>query len=225
MWEGLQPRLSAAKDVGAEAPPTSGPVRSYTASVSARPLPLFPLNTVLLPGARLPLRIFEPRYLDLVRDCTRSDSGFGVCLILEGQEVGEPALPAALGCEARIVDFASTDDGLLGITVQGARRFHVLQTRVRDNGLIMADVEWRGGSPTTRIRPEHELMAQLLARLLDRAGVDCSKPELEDADWVGWRLAEWLPLTCVERQALLVEDDAHQRLQRLLEHLPRFQAA
>jgi len=193
--------------------------------VSPRPLPLFPLNTVLLPGARLPLRIFEPRYLDLVRDCTRSDSGFGVCLILDGQEAGEPALPAALGCEARIVDFASTDGGLLGITVQGGRRFHVLQTRVRDNGLIMADVEWRGASPTTRIRPEHELMAQLLERLLDRAGVDCSKPELEDADWVGWRLAEWLPLTCVERQALLVEDDAHQRLQRLLEHLPRFQAA
>ena len=193
--------------------------------MSVGPLPLFPLNTVLLPGARLSLRIFEPRYLDLVRDCTRSDSGFGVCLILEGQEAGAPALPAAFGCEARIVDFASTDGGLLGITVQGDRRFHVLQTRVRDNGLIMAEVEWRAESPTARIRPEHQLLSLLLAKILDRAGVGYSNAELEDADWVSWRMAEWLPLTLVERQALLAEDDPHQRLQQLVEHMPRFQAA
>ena len=188
------------------------------------PLPLFPLNTVLLPGGRLSLRIFEPRYLDLVRDCTRHDSGFGICSILEGQETGAPALPAAFGCQARIVDFASTEDGLLGITVQGERRFHVLHTRVRDNGLIMAEVEWRAESPTTRIRPEHQLLALLLAKLLDRAGVGYSNAELEDADWISWRLGEWLPLTLVERQALLVEDDPHQRLQKLVEHIPRFQA-
>jgi len=188
------------------------------------PLPLFPLNTVLLPGGRLSLRIFEPRYLDLVRDCTRHDSGFGICSILEGQETGAPALPAAFGCQARIVDFASTEDGLLGITVQGERRFHVLHTRVRDNGLIMAEVEWRAESPTTRIRPEHQLLALLLAKLLDRAGVGYSNAELEDADWISWRLGEWLPLTLVERQALLVENDPHQRLQKLVEHIPRFQA-
>jgi Lon protease-like protein len=193
--------------------------------MSARPLPLFPLNTVLLPGGRLSLRVFEPRYLDLVRDCTRQASGFGICLILDGEEVGAPALPAACGCEARIVDFASTEGGLLGITVQGERRFHVLQTRVRDNGLITAEVEWLAESPTVRIRPEHQLLSLLLAKLLDRASIGYSNSELEDADWVGWRMAEWLPLTMVERQALLVEDDPHQRLQRLVEHVPRFQAA
>ena len=193
--------------------------------MSARPLPLFPLNTVLLPGGRLSLRVFEPRYLDLVRDCTRQASGFGICLILDGEEVDAPALPAACGCEARIVDFASTEGGLLAITVQGERRFHVLQTRVRDNGLITAEVEWLAESPTVRIRPEHQLLSLLLAKLLDRASIGYSNSELEDADWVGWRMAEWLPLTMVERQALLVEDDPHQRLQRLVEHVPRFQAA
>jgi hypothetical protein len=193
--------------------------------VSVRPLPLFPLNTVLLPGGRLSLRIFEPRYLDLVRDSTRQASGFGICLILDGQEVGAPALPAAFGCEARIVDFASAEGGLLAITVQGERRFHVLQTRVRDNGLIMAEVEWRDEPPAVRIRPEHQLLSLLLAKLLDRAGIGYGNAELEDADWVAWRMAEWLPLSMVERQALLVEDDPHQRLQRLVEHVPRFQAA
>ena len=189
------------------------------------PYPLFPLDTVLFPGGRLPLRIFEPRYLDLVRDSARHASSFGICLILDGDEAGAPALPAAFGCAARIVDFGTTDAGLLSITVQGEQRFRVQQTRVRDNGLIVADVEWLPETPPARVRPEHSLLAIVLGRLLERANVAFSNAELDDADWVAWRLAEWLPLTMIERQALLVENDPHQRLQQLVEHLPRFQAA
>jgi Lon protease-like protein len=188
-------------------------------------LPLFPLGTVLFPGGLLPLRIFEPRYLELIRDSARNDSGFGICLILEGAEVGAPALPAALGCEARIVDFSTTGDGLLGITVQGGRRFHVERTRVRDNGPIVAEVEWLCESPLACIRPEHQLLAILLGRILERAEAPFEKAELEDADWVAWRLAEWLPLTMPQRQVLLQEYDPHRRLQRLVEHLPEFQQA
>lgn len=192
-------------------------------TVSLESLPLFPLGTVLFPGGLLPLRIFEPRYLDLVRECGRQGSGFGVCLILDGQEVGVPAMPAALGCEARIVDFASTDDGLLGITVQGGRRFHVEQTRVRDNGLIVAEVQWQPEPESARIRPEHQLLATLLERILERADADFERSGLEDAAWVGWRLAEWLPLQMTDRQVLLQDGDPHRRLQRLIEHLPDFQ--
>jgi len=188
-------------------------------------LPLFPLGTVLFPGGLLPLRIFEPRYLDLVRDSARSGGGFGICLILEGDEVGAPALPAAHGCEARIVDFSTTADGLLGIVVQGERRFHVERTKVRDNGLIVADVCWQSESPPERIRPEHQLLSVLLGRILEHAAAPFEKAELEDADWVGWRLAEWLPLLMPHRQALLQENDPHRRLQRLIEHLPEFQQA
>ena len=100
------------------------------------PLPLLPLQAVLVPGAGLDLRIFERRYLDMVRDCGRSGSGFGVCLILEGSETGAAATPAAFGTEALIEDFGSTPDGLLSLRVRGRRRFHVLRTRVRDNGLL-----------------------------------------------------------------------------------------
>ena len=78
-------------------------------------LPLFPLNAVLFPGGELALRIFEPRYLDLVRECTRQERPFGVCLILDGAEAGAPAMPAAVGTLARIVDFEARTDGLLGI--------------------------------------------------------------------------------------------------------------
>ena len=189
----------------------------------ADPLPLFPLGTVLFPGGRLGLRIFEPRYLDLVRDCTRNDHGFGVCLILAGREVGEPALPAAIGCEARIVDFSATADGLLAITVEGGRRFRVGRTRVRDNGLLLGDIAWLPERAPARVRPEHSLLSTILRRLCERAGRDCDKDELDDAEWVGWRLAEWLPLSHAQRQGLLQEDDPHARLQRLVEQLPQFQ--
>jgi len=193
--------------------------------VHTNQLPLFPLGTVLFHGGLLPLRIFEPRYIELIRDSARNGSGFGVCLILEGDEVGAPALPAALGCEARIVDFSTTEDGLLGIVVQGERRFHVERTKVRDNGLIVAEVQWLAESPPTHIRPEHQLLAILLGRILERAAAPFEKSELDDAEWVAWRLAEWLPLLMSHRQLLLQENDPHRRLQRLVEHLPEFQQA
>lgn len=189
-------------------------------------LPLFPLSSVLFPGGSLGLRIFEPRYLDLIRRCGRSGEGFGICLILEGSEAGAPAIPAALGTEAAIVDFAMTDDGLLGITVEGRRRFHVERTRVRADGLIVADVRWLPETERVRMREEHALLGVLLARILDKAGVEhdgVGKGRLAEADFVGWRLAEWLPLSPQERQWLLQLDDPHERLQQLVERLPDFQ--
>ncbi|MBP7599602.1 MAG: LON peptidase substrate-binding domain-containing protein [Pseudoxanthomonas sp.] len=166
------------------------------------------------------LRIFERRYLDLVRDCGRSASGFGVCLILEGDEAGAPAIPAAYGVEARIENFDLGEDGLLSLRVRGHRRFHVVRTRVRDNGLVMADVEWRCADEDGEIRPEHALLGTLLQTMMEKVGTDLAKlsPRVfERAGWVGWRLAQVLPITPEQRVSLLQEDDVHARLQRLLE--------
>jgi len=188
--------------------------------VAHESLPLFPLHNVLLPGAAMDLRIFERRYLDLVRDCGRSASGFGVCLILEGDESGAPATPAAYGVEARIENFDMGEDGLLSLRVRGHRRFHVVRTRVRDNGLVMADVEWRCADEDGEIRPEHALLGTLLQTMMEKAGTDLAKlpPRIfEHAGWVGWRLAQVLPITPEQRVSLLQEDDVHARLQRLLE--------
>lgn len=183
-------------------------------------LPLFPLHQVLLPGAAMDLRIFERRYLDLVRDCGRSGGGFGVCLILEGGEAGAPAIPAAYGVEARIENFDLGEDGLLSLRVRGHRRFHVVRTRVRDNGLVMADVEWLCPDEEGEIRPEHALLGTLLQTMMEKVGTDLSKlpPRVfEHAGWVGWRLAQVLPITPEQRVSILQEDDVHARLQRLLE--------
>lgn len=186
-------------------------------------LPLFPLHTVLLPGASLGLRVFERRYLDMVGDCGRNGRGFGVCLIMEGSEAGAPASSAAFGTEAVIEDFDTGDDGLLTLQVRGARRFHVQRTRVRDNGLVVGEVRWREADLDDSLRPEHALLATVLQHFLEKAGGEHSKvsnARFDDATWVGWRLAEFLPLDDAQRLTILQEDDVHERLELLLRLMP-----
>ena len=190
---------------------------------STHALPLFPLKTVLVPGATLGLRVFEPRYLDLVRECGHDGSGFGICLILEGEEAGATTTSAAFGTEARIEDFGADAGGLLTLQVRGARRFHVRRTRVRDNGLVVAQVEWCDPDPDDELRPEHAVLGMLLRGILEQVGGEhASAPPVrfDDAGWVGWRLAELLPLDDEQRQLLLQEDDPHARLDALLALLP-----
>ncbi|ADV28491.1 peptidase S16 lon domain protein [Pseudoxanthomonas suwonensis 11-1] len=190
---------------------------------STESLPLFPLHTVLLPGAPLGLRVFERRYLDLVGECGRTGRRFGVCLILEGEESGAPATPAAFGVEAIIEDFGTEPGGVLTLSVRGARRFRVCRTSARDNGLLVGHVRWCDGPEEEgtgpRLLPEHAVLGTLLGELLQKVGGMRDAPNLrllEDADWVGWRLAEILPITEEQRLALLQEDDPHRRLQHLL---------
>ncbi|MBU6199611.1 MAG: LON peptidase substrate-binding domain-containing protein [Xanthomonadaceae bacterium] len=194
--------------------------------MTATDIPLFPLNTALFPGGVLELRVFERRYLDLVRDCARSGAGFGVCLILHGQEAGEPAVPAAVGTLAHIVDFYTTDDGLLGIRADGGERFRIARTRVRDNGLVHGDAHFWPDEPAVPVPPEFALLATILERLLERTGGAHARVERErydDASWVGFRLGEALPLENRERQHLLQMTDPLARLQQLMHYLPRFQ--
>lgn len=187
-------------------------------------LPLFPLATVLYPGAPLSLRIFEPRYLDMVRDCTRQGTGFGVCLILDGFEVGDPALPAAVGTVATITDFHTTEEGLLGIVARGGARFRVERTRVRADGLLRGEVQLWPDEPPLEVPPEFGLLQTILERLVETLGPhwrDAPRSAYDDASWLGFRMAELLPLTNSERQRLLELDDPVQRLAELRDILDR----
>ncbi len=190
-------------------------------------LPLFPLHSTLLPGAALGLRVFEARYLDLVRECGRNGGTFGVCLILQGEEVGAPAVPAAWGVEALIEDFDVGADGVLVLRLRGARRFHVEKTHVRDNGLVMAQVRWCDPDSDDELHPEHALLGLLLERILEQAGgefASAGPAQLDQAAWVGWRLAELLPLQEPQRLQVLQENDVHLRLEYLLAWIPGFEA-
>lgn len=205
-----------------------GKIRSMAAQLTSMDVPLFPLGTVLYPGGQLQLRIFEPRYLDLVRECSRSGTAFGVCLILEGAEVGAPAQPAAIGTLARIVDFSNRADGLLGISAEGGSRFRVLRTRARSDGLLRGDVQlWPDETPQ-QVPVEFALLQTILERLIETMGPHwrhAPRSSYEDAGWLGFRLAELLPLTREEQQQLLEMTDPLQRLAALRDILPRFQKA
>jgi Lon protease-like protein len=186
-------------------------------------LPLFPLHSVLLPGAAMGLRVFERRYLDLVRESGRNGTSFGVCLILDGTEVGAPATPAAFGTEVRIEDFDVGADGVLVLRLRGMRRFHVQRSRIRDNGLVVGEVSWCEPDSDDELRPEHSLLATVLERMLEQVGGEFASVGpglLDQAAWVGWRLAELLPLTEQQRLSLLQQDDPHQRLDQLLAWMP-----
>ncbi len=189
-------------------------------------IPLFPLNAVLFPGSTLGLRIFEARYLDMVRECARSGRGFGICLIMQGQEAGEPALPAAVGTRASIVDFDTLPDGLLGISVTGNARFRVQKSRIRGNGLVIGEVREWPDEPVVPVPVEFSLLPAILERLAEQAGLSWRngpRERYDDASWVGFRLAELLPLGDAERQHLLEITDPVERLTALRDAMPRFQ--
>jgi uncharacterized protein len=177
---------------------------------------LFPLNIVLFPDGPLPLRIFEARYIDMVRRCMREGSGFGVVLISEGREVG-PAETVDVGTMAKIVDFHQLSDGFLGLSCVGQQRFRI-QTRSRQaDGLNLAEVELLAPEPTVAVPARHARLPQLLKNVLPQlgevyTGIDM---HLEDAAWVGHRLAEILPLPLPQKQACLELDDPVQRLDML----------
>lgn len=189
-------------------------------------IPLFPLRTVLFPGGFLPLRIFEQRYLKMVRDCAREDSGFGVCLIREGEEAVGPVKTAEVGTHAQIVDWYTLEDGLLGVAAVGTVRFATDMSWQQDDGLFRARVRVLPEPPACPLPAQYGLLADVLGRFMEKVGhqyPSWSEERLRDAVWVGYRLAEMLPLSGIEKQHLLELSDPLERLQSLVEVLPRFQ--
>jgi hypothetical protein len=180
---------------------------------------LFPLHTVLFPEGPLPLRIFEPRYLEMVSHCLRTDSRFGVCLIESGNEVGQVPTPYEVGTLARIADWHRRPDGLLGITAIGETRFRILKKDVRPNRLIEAEVELLVDEAKTALPNEYIPMADFLRQLVKHVPHLFEGLTLKygDATWVGCRLAELLPLPLEQKQYLLQLHEPVQRLERLRE--------
>jgi Lon protease-like protein len=187
-------------------------------------LPLFPLNLVLFPDGPLPLRIFETRYYDMVRRCMREGSGFGVVLIREGPESGTGETQVyEVGTAADITDFHQLADGLLGLSCVGRRRFRIGARSRQSDGLNLGEVSWIEAEPTVPVPSRHARLAALLRTVLPQLGEVYAGIEmrLEDAAWVGHRLAEILPLPLAEKQTYLELDDPLERLDRLALLAPR----
>ncbi len=185
-------------------------------SAAPQPLSLFPLHIVLFPGGPLPLRIFETRYVDMVRNCMRSASSFGVVLIRAGNEIG-PAETFDVGTTASIVDFHQLSDGFLGLSCVGGQRFRIKTRSLQADGLNLAVVDPVPDEPALRVPQRHAGLSQLLESVLPQLGEGYANMtlKLDDAAWVGHRLAEILPIPVSQKQFCLELDDPIQRLEFL----------
>jgi uncharacterized protein len=192
-------------------------VNGQTSIINLDQIPLFPLNAVLFPGGPLKLRIFEPRYVDMIGRCMREGSSFGVAMIVEGTEAGGPATTATIGTSARIVDFEKLPDGLLGITAVGDRCFRLESVRRQADGLNVAEIEWLAAEPTLPVPLECAPFVMLLQQALPELAplYDFSPVSYDDASWVGSRLVEILPLPPAEKQHCLELQDPLARLEHL----------
>ena len=174
---------------------------------------LFPLNIVLFPEGPLPLRIFETRYVDMVRRCMREDLRFGVVLIREGSEVG-PAETFDVGTMARIADFHQLSDGFLGLSCVGEQRFRIMSRSRQTDGLNLASIESVEREAQVAVPERHARLAELLKTVLPQLGEVYAgiTMRLDDAAWVGHRLAEILPIAAAEKQFCLELNDPIRRL-------------
>jgi len=185
-------------------------------------IPLFPLNAVLFPGGALPLKIFEPRYLDMVSDCMKKESGIGVVMIKSGNEAGIAAQTHEVGTISHISYWHKRNDGMLGITLTGKQRFRVLSTEIKPNQLITAEIEILPDydlSDMDKIKKQHE--EQQLVNLLKQIIAQLEPPfttmtkKYNDMEWVSARLIELLPLRLADKQELLTIINLNDRLRYL----------
>lgn len=200
-------------------------------------LPIFPLAAVLFPGGVLPLRVFEARYMDMVRDCLRDDAIFGVCLIVSGRDVGAAARPEAIGCQARIVEWDMPQLGLFHVRVEGLNRFRIVSKHPQPDRLLMAEVETIESDDDVPLAEHHAPCAELLTRVIDDLDAQAAvkrhvgkddevaqppfqKPyRLDSSVWVGNRLCEILPIPLKAKQKLMELQDATARLDIITQYL------
>ncbi len=172
-------------------------------------IPIFPLGSVLYPAGRLHLRIFETRYVEMTKACIRDDAVFGVTLIRAGFEVGTPAVPCDTGCTARILEWDVPNPGLFMLVTKGESVFRIVERWTKPDGLIVARVELAEPPDPVPMPARYEALATLLTGLIGEVGEQhLPKPHrLEDAAWVGNRLAELLPVEPERKQKLLETRD------------------
>ncbi len=180
-------------------------------------IPLFPLNAVLFPSGVLPLRIFEPRYLDMVSNCMKNEGRIGVVLIENGNEAGTAAKAYDIGTSSFISYWHKRNDGMLGITLTGEQRFRVISTEVKPNQLIVAEVELLPNIEESGNEHNAEQLISLLKRIIAQLEPPYTtmKKFYDDMNWVSARLIELLPLPLKEKQNMLTMSNVTERINYL----------
>ncbi len=188
---------------------------------------LFPLHTVIFPGSILPLQIFEQRYLSLIKDCMKQQTGFITVLISEGKEVGTTPQIYSTGCYVDIIDWESLGNGLLGISVQAKYRAHLSHSSVRDDGLLLAEVTAIESTldDSSSLPDVFKPLSDTLKELLQHPFAERYKNKVDftnTAD-ICYRLSELLPISNKQKQLLLESETKQQMLDQLTLHINALQ--
>lgn len=185
-------------------------------------IPLFPLQSVLFPGGRLPMRIFEQRYMDMAKVCLKESASFGICLIARGEEVaragGKAAEPHAVGTLAHIADWDMQQLGVLNIIAQGGERFRLLRHWTEESGLLRGEVEMMTAPTVLPVPGAYARLVPLLRAIVGEMAAGApNAPAMPhrffDAGWLGMRYAEVLPIPVAAKQKLLEIEDSIDRLE------------
>ena len=175
-------------------------------------LPIFPLRTILFPDSKLPLRIFEPRYIDMVSRSMREDSEFGIIL---SRESTDPKMFETYdtGTLAKIIDWDQGGDGLLGITTLGTQKFRLKELNKQEDGLNIGSIERIEKEGDYKPLKEFTHLVELLQAILDDVNIyDDDEKRFDSASWISYRFAEILPLRIEDKQKCLEIDDPIIRL-------------
>jgi len=202
----------------------------FTEHSACGTLPLFPLGSVLFPKGRLPLQIFEQRYLNMVRAAMRTETGFGICLLREGEEVARPGVHQQVhrvGTYVQVVDWDQLPSGLLGLTVEARCKFEVLDCHAEKDQLLVARVsrcttDYVGETPIP-VTSDHQMLVSLLEQLvshpvISRLGMQINFQDLRE---LSWRLSELIPLPLEIKQSLLELEDPLVRVREIEDALNR----
>ena len=185
------------------------------------PLPLFPLQMVLFPGATLHLKVFEARYLDLMSDCLRTQQPFGVVCLRQGAEAGRGTQAAQIenvGTLAHLQDLDAEQTGILRVRCTAGERFRLQGTATqRDNGLWVASVQAIAPDPLRQPGPAMlqtvSALGEAIRKLQAQDRVPFAPPyKLDDAGWVANRWCELLPVSMAAKQKLMALEDPVIRL-------------
>jgi len=189
---------------------------------------LFPLHTVMFPGSILPLKIFEQRYLNLVKKCMKQQTGFVTVLISEGKEVESTPQVYSIGCYVEIIDWDALGNGLLGINIQAKYRVRLHDSSVKDDGLLFAEASpFQSTLDHCPLIPTaYQALSETLKLLLNHpyAAQYKDKINFDDTASICYHLSDLLPISNKHKQLLLETETTEQMLDQLALHINALQS-
>jgi Lon protease-like protein len=184
-------------------------------------IPIFPLKSIILPGGQFPLRIFERRYLDMTRDCLKTNSGFVIALTKRDADYITSVHDYA--CYVEIIDWSQLDGGLFGITVEGKKIVTLSNCELNEGNLLLGHAQEIESCIDHLIPAKYQILSKFYRKIYPeiKAYIFHNKSKYNDANWIGFRLIECLPIEICDKADLIATSEPLDRLEKILHIVKR----